>query len=593
MPVCIFCGRKHPNDAPCSTQKNAGVFRASTEQIDYNAQFIVPVYLNNRCVSALRDSGNSAITLVDSRLVEPNQIVSGETIPLRGAFNNQFVEKPVAIVDLRSPHFACNQNIRVKVAVTALPDNLQCIIGNTLFTQYAQFQDIISVNTHETPAQPDLTDSNYTDYCAAGDDHGGAEPVGVSPKTVIENETCEHCDGGNDHDKTQISPKSGSCGTGGHEQLAAGLVKATPRLIDRETREQPSGDVDLNETDKSINITDRQRRRPAGEDTLGPDHTAVDTAERPVAAGSVIDTYGSHASDLEGDGQRRAASTAMTLIDGTGQEPSNGPNRLDLTQTPETNTDSGRRRPDEVTPPKSTTAMDGAEKSAADDGLIDTRGETVNIRQPAGGDGYRIDSNKQIINVQVTANNASHDFRDKGGPGGQRTDAYEEHRAQTSDIINAGVVQTRSMRGARNISPTLIGTETDSDNENWTDEEQTVDDTADTEFRRHSHIDISDTLTDEQRTAGAVDKQFVDAQRMDPTLQSLWTRAQSGRSVEFCVNNGLLYKCTPSQAETDRDLLLVVPKTYRSRVLYLSSGHLGGRKTYERIDAIFLVANEI
>ena len=125
MPVCIFfCGRKHPNDAPCSTQKNAGVFRASTEQIDYNAQFIVPVYLNNRCVSALRDSGNSAITLVDNRLVEPNQIVSGETILLRGAFNDQFVKKPVAIVNLRSPHFACHQNIRVKVAVTTLPDNI-------------------------------------------------------------------------------------------------------------------------------------------------------------------------------------------------------------------------------------------------------------------------------------------------------------------------------------------------------------------------------------------------------------------------------------------------------------------------------------
>ena len=202
------------------------MFRTSTEQIDYNAQFIVPVYLNNTCVSALRDSGNSAITLVDHRLVEPNQIVSGETIPLRGAFNDKFVEKPVAIVDQRSPHFACNQNIRVKVAVTALPDNIQCIIGNTLFTQYAQFQDIISVNTHETPAQPDLIDSNYTDYGAASENHGGAEPVSASPTTVIENQTDEHCHGCNDHDETQISPKSGSCGTGGDEQIegTAGLM---------------------------------------------------------------------------------------------------------------------------------------------------------------------------------------------------------------------------------------------------------------------------------------------------------------------------------------------------------------------------------
>ena len=122
------------------------MYKASTAQIDYNAQLIVPVYLNDRCINALRDSGNSAITLVDSGLVEPHQIVAEETIQLRGAFSDQFVEKPVAIVDLRSPHFACNQNIRVKVAVIALPDN-QSIIGNTLFTQYSQFQDIIKVYT--------------------------------------------------------------------------------------------------------------------------------------------------------------------------------------------------------------------------------------------------------------------------------------------------------------------------------------------------------------------------------------------------------------------------------------------------------------
>jgi len=129
-----------------STQKNSGVYKASTAQVVYNV--VVPVYLNNRCINALRVNGNSAITLVDSRLVESHQIVSGETIQLRGAFDDNFVEKPVADVDLRSPHFACNKNIRVKVAVTALPDNLQYIIGNTLFTHYSHFQDTIKVTSH-------------------------------------------------------------------------------------------------------------------------------------------------------------------------------------------------------------------------------------------------------------------------------------------------------------------------------------------------------------------------------------------------------------------------------------------------------------
>ena len=96
--------------------------------------------------------------------------------------------------------------------------------------------------------------------------------------------------------------------------------------------------------------------------------------------------------------------------------------------------------------------MGSSEKSAADDGLIDTTKETTSVCQPAGDDGYRIDSNKQIINVQATANKARHDFREKGGQGGQRTGAYAEHTAQTSDIINAGAVQTRLVRGSRNIS---------------------------------------------------------------------------------------------------------------------------------------------
>ena len=38
-----------------------------------------------------------------------------------------------------------------------------------------------------------------------------------------------------------------------------------------------------------------------------------------------------------------------------------------------------------------------------------------------------------------------------------------------------------------------------------TDEEQGVDDTTDTEFRRQIRIDISDALTDGQTTAGEAD----------------------------------------------------------------------------------------
>ena len=81
------------------------------------------------------------------------------------------------------------------------------------------------------------------------------------------------------------------------------------------------------------------------------------------------------------------------------------------------------------------------------------------------------------------------------------------------------------MRGARNISPTLSASEAESDNENWTDEELGVEETVDTEFRQQSHIDVSDTLTDAQITYGGADQQFFQAQKLDPSLQSLWKSA--------------------------------------------------------------------
>ena len=84
----------------------------------------------------------------------------------------------------------------------------------------------------------------------ASENHSGAEPVGASPTTVIENQTDEHCDGCNDHDETQITSKSGSCGTGSDDQIeGTARVNVTPQLIDCETREQPSSGVDLDETE--------------------------------------------------------------------------------------------------------------------------------------------------------------------------------------------------------------------------------------------------------------------------------------------------------------------------------------------------------
>ena len=53
----------------------------------------------------------------------------------------------MANVTVRSPRFGCNENIKVKAAVCQLPAGLNCIIGNNLFRQFPQRQDIISVKS--------------------------------------------------------------------------------------------------------------------------------------------------------------------------------------------------------------------------------------------------------------------------------------------------------------------------------------------------------------------------------------------------------------------------------------------------------------
>ena len=74
-------------------------------------------------------------------------------------------------------------------------------------------------------------------------------------QTNLNDHDCEGAAVGNDDGSETVN-------SSGDAQIAAALINVTPRLIDRETQEQPSGDVEL-ETDRSINIiTDRQRRRP-------------------------------------------------------------------------------------------------------------------------------------------------------------------------------------------------------------------------------------------------------------------------------------------------------------------------------------------
>jgi len=114
----------------------------------YANDYIVPTFVNDIKTSALRDTGNDSGVIVDNCLVSPSQIVPGEYMKLQGAFDgNKFHKVPVAKITIRSPHFGCDKNIKVKAAVCQLPGGLTCIIGNKLFREYPHLEDIISVRS--------------------------------------------------------------------------------------------------------------------------------------------------------------------------------------------------------------------------------------------------------------------------------------------------------------------------------------------------------------------------------------------------------------------------------------------------------------
>ena len=51
----------------------------------------------------------------------------------------------MAKVNIRSPCFGYNKNVEIEAGVSKLPQNISCIIGNSLFKRYPQLSDILTV----------------------------------------------------------------------------------------------------------------------------------------------------------------------------------------------------------------------------------------------------------------------------------------------------------------------------------------------------------------------------------------------------------------------------------------------------------------
>jgi len=111
-----------------------------------DCEYIIPLYLNNMSIHAIRDTGNLGPILVSSDLISADQLIPNKYTRLHGAFDrNRSHKVPMTYVELRSPLFIYDENVTVLAAVCELPAGIQCVIGNALFQQHPELTDIVSV----------------------------------------------------------------------------------------------------------------------------------------------------------------------------------------------------------------------------------------------------------------------------------------------------------------------------------------------------------------------------------------------------------------------------------------------------------------
>jgi len=146
--MCKRCHCLHPANVQCHFQQFNGIYGAALESSINVGQeanpspnpYVIPVTVNGRQGYALRDTGNLALTFVDTSVV-PDSAYTGETVTCYGIFAGQQI--PLAFVNLASAALSCRDPVCVKVAVCKLPDGLLCNVANSLFHDYPQFADML------------------------------------------------------------------------------------------------------------------------------------------------------------------------------------------------------------------------------------------------------------------------------------------------------------------------------------------------------------------------------------------------------------------------------------------------------------------
>ena len=123
--------------------------------IAYQKQFIIPCFVNNISVKAIRDSGAN-ISIIRKELVMPDQFLDN-TVLVKGVFQQQPLK--MARIELQVP-ILFQSPVQFNVAVVRDIESADILIGNGLFSAFPDMTDILreTGKASDTLINPDMSD---------------------------------------------------------------------------------------------------------------------------------------------------------------------------------------------------------------------------------------------------------------------------------------------------------------------------------------------------------------------------------------------------------------------------------------------------
>ena len=153
--------------------------------IAYQRQFIIPCFVNNISVKAIRDSGAN-ISIIQERFVRPDQFLDNTSVLVKGVFDQRQPLK-MARIELHVPTLM-QDPVQFNVAVARDIESTDILIGNDLFTKFPEMTDILREKgkASDTLINPDKSNMRVNPVVEA---HGMNGSLLIGDSGACSNET--------------------------------------------------------------------------------------------------------------------------------------------------------------------------------------------------------------------------------------------------------------------------------------------------------------------------------------------------------------------------------------------------------------------